>query len=231
MLLSSLRNIYFLPGERIEAGELIITSDRLVICDPFVGINPQVLDHFTLSAEVNPGRYPVVLCRPRYPDGTFSSDCAYAILCLSDEIPSMWAVEPATNCLGEPLQFGVDSGTACFMDAQLNSELYKWLDLPSVNSSDEHKFRQDFWDPTISVMERNVATCGVDFANVHPPKLASNTITFGTGGDGWFEAYYGIDIEEEDGDEVVLAIAIDLWGYFSGMAYCDDDELTEDDFE
>ena len=177
-----------------------------------------MLDHFTLSADIDPGHYPVLLCRPRDPNGDFEDYFAYAILCLSEDLPSEWDLEPATNRLGETLEFGVDSGTACFMDATLNSEMYEWLDLPSADLSAEDKFRQDFWIPTMNVMQQNLKTCGADFANVYPT-LRSNTITFGTGGDGWFNAYYGRESDEEK----VSAIAIDICGYFSGDAYIDED--------
>ncbi|MEV0646641.1 DUF4241 domain-containing protein [Phytomonospora sp. NPDC050363] len=100
-------------------GELDMPSGRLVACDP--GFCEFEQKAFTV--QVAPGRYPVVFAEVEDTDGPRYSPQGAVLLRITDEPVTSWEMaltegqDVRTLTDGSFFGFGVDSGTACFVDA------------------------------------------------------------------------------------------------------------------
>lgn len=100
-------------------GVIVLYSGKLVACARLVfpGTNP-------FSANFIPGRYPVIFS-VAYEQNKDTYMVAYSMLPLSEQIPIKWKLSTRSdedlNLLteGKKFGFGVDSRTACFMDADV----------------------------------------------------------------------------------------------------------------
>lgn len=108
----------------VPCGELKLPYGRLVVCDPFASLEPDRNPHL----KVRPGAYPVYITVADVSvegDGSHLRE-AYATLVLSDEpelerraLQLLRDGEPPSAeplAPGEFFGFGVDAGTACFVD-------------------------------------------------------------------------------------------------------------------
>ena len=172
-----------------QIGELILTSGRIIACDPLIG--PDTRYHFKKT--VKPGRYPVIVGVADFqPLGNARFACA--MLRISGEAPVRWEVafinEPDTNQTDDHTAYGVDAGTGCFMDldaAQILEGLFP----------EEDEF-EEFCDQVIAEMEKNSfgkhpGTAG--WANMRvSDNTEANIITFSSGwGDGGYASFWGYD--------------------------------------
>lgn len=90
-------------------GELVVTSGKLVACDPLV-----FEDITPFTQEVAPGRYPVILALVRYElDLAPYEYVASAMLQFNDRAAVRWerAIAGASS-----VEYDVETGTGCFMD-------------------------------------------------------------------------------------------------------------------
>ncbi|AFY41303.1 DUF4241 domain-containing protein [Nostoc sp. PCC 7107] len=173
-------------------GELVLTSGRLVACDPLV--NP---DSEPFKVTLNPGRYPVILSVAHFQRNN-DRRVVYAMLCLSQQTPVRW--EMATTCNedenlsllaeGEIFGYGVDSGTGCFMDADAAEIINE-----SMYSAYSTKTRAE--DLTYQIeceLQKNYSDTW-DWANVCVDNSThANVIAFHSGwGDGIYPTYFGYD--------------------------------------
>jgi hypothetical protein len=165
-------------------GDLVLTSGKLVACDAFIFdyINP-----FTIS--LPPGHYPVILTIAHIPNN-HDQRVAYATLRLREETPVHWqmavSADQDLNSLevGEIFGYGVDTGTGCFMDYDVNQMLNNLTEIePFINQlqADLQKTYIDTWD----------------WANICLDKSTqANIIAFSSGwGDGLYATYFGYDAD------------------------------------
>jgi len=99
----------------IDVGELVLRSGDLGACDPFVA-----LEHCPVWAQVPAGSYPVRLSIADVSEHADGSHDRHAYLTLLVDAD---AEEHTRRCLGKAdAGFGVDTGSACFVDASAISE-------------------------------------------------------------------------------------------------------------
>ncbi|GBE95529.1 DUF4241 domain-containing protein [Nostoc cycadae] len=173
-------------------GELVLTSGRLVACDPLV--NP---DREPFKVTLTPGRYPVILSVAHLQKNN-DRRVAYAMLCISQQTPVRW--EMATTCdeyenlsllaEGEIFGYGVDSGTGCFMDADAAEIINE-----SMYSAYSTKTRAE--DLTYQIeceLQKNYSDTWA-WANICVnSSTQANVIAFHSGwGDGTYPTYFGYD--------------------------------------
>ena len=166
-----------------DAGHLLVTSGRVVACDPFT--SPET-EPFTRVAPT--GRHAVVLSVAHFEDG--DQRVAGAMLRLGDGQPARWemallaAEELAELAEGEMFGYGVDSGTGCFMDEEAAQALARKMD------EDE-----SYSDELIDEMEKTYVHTW-SWANVGLGDGGANLVAFSTGvGDGLYASYFGLDAE------------------------------------
>ncbi|GAA3891530.1 DUF4241 domain-containing protein [Streptomyces sedi] len=114
----------------LHEAPLTLPTGRVAACDPMIGIEEGV-EPFT--DEVPPGTYPVVLsvaevARPD--DASYTHERAAAAWLRIGERPAAdWSAaltagqDPAELAHGEWFGYGVDTGTACFVDASVTPRL------------------------------------------------------------------------------------------------------------
>jgi hypothetical protein len=135
-----------------QIGELILTSGRIIACDPL--IVPDTRYH--LKKTVKPGRYPVIVSVADFrPAGDTRFACA--MLKLSGETSVKWEValinEPDTNQIDDRTDYGVDAGTGCFVDWDA-AEIIEDLVSLEVRYPEKDEF-EEFCDQVIAEMEKN----------------------------------------------------------------------------
>jgi hypothetical protein len=172
-----------------QIGELILTSGRIVACDPLVGPDTR----YRFKKIVKPGRYPVIVSVADFhPAGDTRFACA--MLRISHASTVRWEVavinEPDTSRTDDRTTYGVDAGTGCLVDldaAQILEDLFP----------QEDKF-EEFCDSVFAEMEKNSfgkhpLTAG--WANMQVSNDSeANIITFSSGwGDGGYASFWGYD--------------------------------------
>lgn len=183
----------FLPhlGEvelkKYEIGKLVLTSGKVVACDPFVG-----LDTKPFRSNLKPGSYPVFLFVGHIKK---NNNCrvAYAVLQLSQQTPVRW--EMATRS-GENLSslkpeekfvYGVDTGTGCFVDA----DTIRFIDEKSW------EFEEDLKDQLEEALEKNFSPTWDWAVFTVDESTNANLAAFKTGwGDRCCASYFGYDAED-----------------------------------
>lgn len=182
----NLGNIIFTP---YKIGELVLTSGKLVACDPLVNPHSEPFE-ITLT----PGRYPVILSVAHIQKNN-DQRVAYAMLRLSDRTPVRWEMATVP---GEDISslsedaigygYGVDSGTGCFMDAEVGQIID---DSIYADTEEEILVYQ-----LLERLEKNqIRTwCWADMCI--DEKSQANVIAFTSGwGDGVYITYFGYDTE------------------------------------
>ncbi|WP_375493609.1 DUF4241 domain-containing protein [uncultured Nostoc sp.] len=183
---SEFSEIIFTPH---NVGELVLTSGRLVACDPLV--NP---DSDPFKVTLIPGRYSVILSIAHIQNNN-DRRVAYAMLCLSQQTPVRWEIATSANededlsSFSQEESFGypVDSGTGCFMDADaaqiINDSIYS------------AKARAENWNYQIECTLKKNYSPTWDWANICVDSSTQvNVIAFHSGwGDGIYPTYFGYD--------------------------------------
>ncbi len=166
-----------------DAGELTLTTGRVVACDPLTEPESE-----PLARAVAPGRYPVVLSVAHFEDG--DQRVAAAMLRLGGGTPARWEMalwpgdDPGELGEGDIFGYGVDSGTGCFMDEEAARTLARRM------GEDDSYFEQvcDELDKTY------VHTWS--WANIGLTPAGANCVLFSAGvGDGLYASYFGLDAE------------------------------------
>ena len=176
-------------------GELILTSGRIIACDPLIA--PDTRYHFKKA--VKPGRYPVIVSVADFqPAGDTRFACA--MLRISDEATVRWEValinEPDANQTDDRTVYGVDAGTGCFVDLDA-AEIVENLVSIEILYPEKDEFEM-FCDRVIAEMEKNSfgthpLTAGWADMRVSDDTEA-NMIAFSSGwGDGSYVSFWGYD--------------------------------------
>ncbi|WP_448268932.1 DUF4241 domain-containing protein [Nostoc sp. DSM 114159] len=175
-----------------NGGELILTSGKLVACDPLV--NP---DSDPFDIILAPGRYSVILSVAHFQKNN-DQRVAYAMLCVNQATPVRWEVARTDNqdenlgllSEGEIFGYAVDSGTGCFMDAKAGEIIND-----SIYSAYLKKTRiEDLTYKIECELKKNYRPTW-DWANVCiDSSTQANIIAFHSGwGDGIYATYLGYD--------------------------------------
>lgn len=182
---SNVGDIIFKP---YEVGELILTSGRLVACDPLVNPNS---DPFEIT--LTPGRYPVILSVAHNKKNN-GQRVAYAMLRLSDRTPTRWelATVPGEDLSllpeGKIFGYGVDAGTGCFMDA----DVAQIIDDSIYAETEKEILVYQLLDMLEKTSKRT--WCWADMRV--DAESQANVIAFSSGwGDGIYATYFGYDAE------------------------------------
>lgn len=183
---SNVGDIIFKP---YEVGELILTSGRLVACDPLVNPNS---DPFEIT--LTPGRYPVILSVAHNKKNN-GQRVAYAMLRLSDRTPTRWelATVPGEDLSllpeGKIFGYGVDAGTGCFMDADVAQIIDDSIYAETENEILVYQL--------LDMLEKTSkhTWCWADMRV--DAESQANVIAFSSGwGDGIYATYFGYDAED-----------------------------------
>lgn len=159
-----------------SAFDLIVTSGRLIACDPYY-----CGDEKPFKERIPPGCYPVILCVAHFHNG--DQRVALAALHISDNVPTRWEIatrpgeERATSH-----GYCVDSATGCFMDA----DAVAWA---AERTEGDPMFFED--------LMTHVPTWG--WVNVAPNHSnAANVVAFSSGwGDGGYPSFFGYDATDQ----------------------------------
>ena len=166
-----------------DAGELLVTSGRVVACDPLTAPETE-----PFTRVVPPGPHRVTLSVAHFEDG--DQRVAAAMLRLGGERPTRWELamlageELAELAEGEVFGYGVDSGTGCFMDEEAAQALLRKMD------EDE-----EYYEDVIDEMGKAYVHTW-SWANIELGDAGANLVAFSTGvGDGLYASYFGLDAE------------------------------------
>jgi hypothetical protein len=183
----------FLGECRIETrtvGRLVVTTGRLVACDPLVFPETR-----PFRRRVLPGRYPVVVSivhiSSREQKESFDQRIACGMLRLGRRTPVAWQVAVSTGQSLRKLKedefygYPVDSGTGCFMDHAAAKTLDRRM-------GEDYNYFNHLINAkrAVYVHTRGWADFQLD------PKTGLNVVLFSSGfGDGTYPSYWGFDRE------------------------------------
>ncbi len=182
-----------------QAGELVLTSGRIVPCDPLIVPDTR----YDLKKRIEPGRYPVLLSAAEFqPIGDTRFACAK--LQISDKPTARWEIalmnDPDPHQAEDLITYGVDAGTGCFLDYDA-AEIIADLVSTRIVYPDKDEFDL-FCDRVLAQMEQNSLgkyplTAG--WANMKLSEdTEANIISFSSGwGDGGYPSFWGYDVSGE----------------------------------
>ncbi|VXD15095.1 conserved hypothetical protein [Planktothrix serta PCC 8927] len=159
-------------------GELVLTSGKIVVCDPLVAINP----HLCLTQPLAAGRYQVQLSIATFHDQK-EQRVACAMLVIRDQPAVKW--ELAASFPGDQeWAYPMNSGTGCFMDGEVAQRL---------SDLSEQEF-EDYYDRLDQALDQTYIDTW-DWANFCLDESTGlNIIAFHSGwGEGCYPAYWGYD--------------------------------------
>ncbi len=178
----------------VDAGTLVLPTGKLGACDPFVG-----LEHCPVWVEIPPGEYPVritVADVSEAGDGTHLREAYLTLLVDSD------AQEVRRAFLNGPDEgFGVDAGTACFVDVASVTpgmpDPEQWLE--TLFEAQEGWFeRMD--DPN------HIASGAANIPLPHAQDGANIIVVHSGWGDGFYPVIGGYDADDQ-----LVAVHIDFY--------------------
>jgi len=199
-----------IPVRQVEVGELILTSGRIVACEP---TRLQTFgDVLPFTRRVAPGRYPVVLCLVGVQYTTWSEErVAWAQVRFRPEPARSWEMaltpgqDPAKLDGKAFFGYDVEAGRGGFLDADIVTALAPEREqhlrriregsMRSITSVEDllansTPFFRRFWEAQRSRTdpERQWAGLGVE------PTTGANVVEFSSGwGDGCYPSYWGLD--------------------------------------
>lgn len=173
-------------------GDLVLPTGKLLAWDLFMIPD----ERYVFKKRLNPGRYPVVISVADF-NPPERSRIACARLHLSPGKTVRWKVAAINNPDHESSEeidnYGVDSGTGSFMDAEV-AQVLAPLVREKQNGSD--KF-EEFCDKVVGELEtHSLGPLGsAGWANVRiSDSSEANVVTFSSGwGDGGYASFWGYD--------------------------------------
>lgn len=210
----------------IHVGDVNLPTGRVIAGDPFF-----IEEQEAYARAVEPDKYPVYIYMARIDDQHHR--VAFAKIKFRPEDASKWILaisEDLTteelNELGEDEFFGfaVESGIACFMDAETKKMLTARMDRLQEQKPESNYYDEVLADEFKEYSGKNKFSRPLgDWNDHHPDKESDNNVVmFASGwGDGYFPAYWGLN---ENGDTIELVIDFLINEFEEG----DDDEEFED---
>ncbi|MDB9527506.1 DUF4241 domain-containing protein [Oscillatoria sp. CS-180] len=203
-----------------QIDDLVLPSGQIVACDPSISEDFEC----TFTQSVKPGCYPIFLSLAGFkPERDRRIACA--MLQFNKQMPLRWdlaTLEPSRSA--EYQNYGVDSGTGCFMDAEgasallqfenPNSDVYARALQKSRDVGWEARrgtfdpFWHEYWEVVIEQMESNT-TAAVSDEYLYDRKggwanfcidenTGANVVAFNSGwGDGGYASYWGYGADGE----------------------------------
>lgn len=176
----------------LRLGQARIPSGQVIVADPFLIST----DNKPLASRVPPGVYPVDLAVADA--GENGQRVALARLLISDVVPTRWAMgvvdgEDASTLTGDAIfGFGVDTGTAAFIDASVP----RWLEANHPSSDlDVYEDLIDGWQVR---GEAAAASLGMPhgFALIEPLGDGDAAMFSPGWGDGTYASWVGYDDQD-----------------------------------
>jgi hypothetical protein len=173
--------------QRLEIGQLLVTSGALAASDPFVFPDPR-----PFTQAIPAGRYPVSVAIARFGEGERRDErVAFARVELSNLPVVSWTMalterqDPATLEHDGYFGYGVDAGTGCFMDPVAGRLLAERMD------------REDeYFNVMIDGMEATYKDTRSWLDWRPSPERDENIICFSSGwGDGSYPSFFGFSAE------------------------------------
>ncbi|MEL1244196.1 DUF4241 domain-containing protein [Flavobacterium sp. DGU11] len=196
----------------IHIGDVNLPTGRIIVADPFFTEEQQ-----PFSRTVEPDKYPVYIYVAKVDE--LHHRIAYAKIKFRPEEASKWILALTNdlsaeeiNELGEDEFYGfpVESGLACFLDEQTNSELIAKIDAVQDNKPESNYYDEILADEFMQYSGKNTFSRQLGDWNDHYPNPDSdnNAIMFASGwGDGYYPAYWGVN-ENNDTIELVVDFLI-----------------------
>jgi hypothetical protein len=199
-------------------GDLVLPSGKVVACDPLLEPNP----NSAFIQIIQPGKYRVVLSLAGF-KSLQSRGIACAMLQVTQKVPIRYEVAFLdTNYSADYQNYSVDSGTGCFMDAEVARVLKQFRE-PNPGESIAvafDRFENEYCQLIINEMQRNIAAAANNdylydgkgyWANLCiNENTGANVIAFASGdGDGGYVSYWGYDT---DGEIACLVTDFALFG-------------------
>jgi len=212
----------------IHVGDVNLPTGRIIAADPFFSMEQRP---FTRTVE--PDKYPVFIYMAEIDE--LHHRIAYAKIKFRPEEATRWILaltddltDEELNDLGEDEFYGfpVESGLACFLDEETNSEFIAKMDA-LLEKNPESNYYDDVLAEEFRIYSgKNNFSRELGDWNDHHPNADSdnNVIMFSSGwGDGYYPAYWGLN---ENGDTIELVIDF-LINDFDEEG--DDEEFEEDE--
>ena len=171
---------------RRRIATLTVTTGGIVACDP-----PTVeFDIIPFGLSIPPGVYPVVLTLAQWPPDEFNDTggerVAYATLQIQDKQPVHWDLAPFEGAHPAESGYGVDTGTACFMDVEAARIFRQRMQADPDYGMVHEDIMEQRGDPNWSWAE-------VAFV----PETRANMVSFSAGlGDGAYLTWAGYDASQ-----------------------------------
>ena len=192
----------------IHVGDVNLPTGRIIAADPFFSMEQRP---FTRTVE--PDKYPVFIYMAEIDE--LHHRIAYAKIKFRPEEATRWILaltddltDEELNDLGEDEFYGfpVESGLACFLDEETNSEFIAKMDA-LLEKNPESNYYDDVLAEEFRIYSgKNNFSRELGDWNDHHPNADSdnNVIMFSSGwGDGYYPAYWGLN---ENGDTIELVI-------------------------
>lgn len=192
----------------IHIGDVNLPTGKIVAADPFFTEEQQ-----PFSRTVEPDKYPVYIYVAKIDE--LHHRIGYAKIKFRPEDASKWILAltddltpEELNDLGEDEYYGfpVESGLACFLDAETNAELIAKIDEVQEAKPESNYYDEVLADEFREYSGKNNFSRQLGDWNDHHPNSESdnNVVMFASGwGDGYYPAYWGLN---ENGETIELVI-------------------------
>lgn len=192
----------------IHIGDINLPTGRIIAADPFF-----TAEQRPFAKTVEPGKYPIYIYMSEIDE--IHHRVAYAKIKLLPENAVKWIMAITDDLTTEELEdltddefygFPVESGLACFLDAETNVALVE-----KMEKLQEEKPESNYYDEVLAEEFRNYSGKNKfsrqlgDWNDHRPEKGADNNVVmFASGwGDGYYPAYWGLN---ENGEATELVI-------------------------
>ncbi|WP_297332995.1 DUF4241 domain-containing protein [Flavobacterium sp.] len=217
----------------IHVGDVNLPTGKIIAADPFF-----THEQIAFSRTVEPDKYPVFIYVSEI--DRLHHRIAYAKIKFRPEEATKWILaltddltEEELNDLGDEEFYGfpVESGLACFLDAETNGQLIAKMDALQERDPEANYYDEVLAEEFREYSGKNNFSRELGDWNDHRPDKESdnNVIMFASGwGDGYYPAYWGLD-EEGNTIELVIDFLINEYDNEDGLEYDDDLDIEEED--
>lgn len=212
----------------IHVGDVNLPTGKIIIADPFFS-----MEQHPFTRAVEPDKYPVFIYMAEIDE--LHHRIAYAKIKFRPEEPARWVLAITDDLTDEELKdlgedefygFPVESGLACFLDEETNTEFTSKIDALLEKNPESNYYDDVLAEEFRKYSGKNNFSRELGDWNDHHPNADSdnNVIMFSSGwGDGYYPAYWGLN---DNGDAVELVIDF-LINEFGDEG--DDEEYDDED--